>query len=681
MKLQRVQIKNFRLLRKVELNLEDQTTLIVGRNNSGKTSLCEVVRLFTSDHQPAFSIQDFSIGCYDDFLEAFKALNEGKKTEVIRELLPYIELRMFFTYDFANPSSRFPGEFVVDLDMDCLEALVVMRFELSEGTIERLFEDQNIGDTASDKEREDFFRTLGERIPKLYKINVWAEDPNDAQNRKPCSQAMVKSLQKINFIDAHRGLTDVTTKESNVLAKILEVIFSTATLESADQEEQEIVRRLEQAVRKIQENIDGDFKTQLENLLPTLETIGYPGLGDPELTTETTLDVGRLLKDHTKVRYKGHKGIMLPESYNGLGMRNLIYILLRILSFHRDFRFQAQPPGVHLIFIEEPEVHMHPQMQEVFIRQLGKIVKGLNEKNTEKPSWPVQFVISTHSSHIANEAKFDSVRYFLRSRVSPDKTIWETRVKDLSKDFSISPEDTEFLHKYLTLTKCDLFFADAAILIEGTSERLLLPKMIQKLDDPSEGETKLLSRYVAIMEVGGAYAHKFADLLNFLELRSLIVTDLDPVTGNGGKKCLVHKAKGTSNSCIKWFFGDDSCAPVELIKKPESALVKGHIRIAYQCPETAEGPCGRTLEDAFILKNARKFNLKDNTAEQLEERAWEKAKILKKSDFALQYAIYEDEWEPPKYITEGLKWLACGFQGETGHPGGTVTTDKEAENE
>ncbi|MBM1142270.1 ATP-dependent endonuclease [Alcanivorax sp. ZXX171] len=660
MKLNRVQIKNFRLLRDVELFLESETSVIVGRNNSGKTSLSEVIRRFTSDKNATFYLQDFSTECYEEFCAAFKAEREGKEESEIRTLLPIIELRLFFRYNPAQPRLGPLGEFIVDLDMACDEALVVMRFEPMDGAINRLFE--GLPEEITDATRKLFFREIAARIHNLYGIKVWAEDPNDASNRKESSQAAVRTLLKTGFINAQRGLDDITTKESDVLAKVLEGLFNNASMDTADEKERKIAEQLEEAVRTIQETIDSDFRSQLQQLLPTLQTFGYPGLGGSVLTTETSLDVHRLLTNHTKIRYEGDSGVLLPESYNGLGMRNLIFILLQIVSFYREFRAQAHAPGVHIVFIEEPEAHLHPQMQEVFIRQIGAIVEKLNKEHEKDPEWPVQFLVSTHSSHIANEAHFESIRYFLPSPANDRATIWNTKIKDLRRGMSSTkPEDKKFLHQYLTLTRCDLFFADKAILIEGTSERLMLPIMIKKRDSADTSGPKLRSQYLTIMEVGGAYAHKFFDLLNFLELQTLIVTDLDPVTDVGGKKCLVHEANATSNACINSWFGGGTNVPNDLLEKSDEEQIKGRIRIAYQCREVNDGPCGRTFEDAFLLANGEKFGVSGDTPEALAGDALAKAETFKKSAFALQYAIDDTDWNIPKYINDGLAWLARGF--------------------
>ena len=81
MRIHHVEIKNFRLLADVELALEDQTTVIVGRNNSGKTSLSEVMRRLVADGATAFQLEDFSSTCYDCFCAASKPGTAVQKTE------------------------------------------------------------------------------------------------------------------------------------------------------------------------------------------------------------------------------------------------------------------------------------------------------------------------------------------------------------------------------------------------------------------------------------------------------------------------------------------------------------------------------------------------------------------------------------------------------------------------
>ncbi|MBV7527150.1 MULTISPECIES: AAA family ATPase [unclassified Pseudomonas] len=68
-----IEFKNFRLLRDVSFWIEEHTTLIVGRNNFGKTSIVEVFRRLLSDKTPSFRLKDFSLRCREKFFQEFQA--------------------------------------------------------------------------------------------------------------------------------------------------------------------------------------------------------------------------------------------------------------------------------------------------------------------------------------------------------------------------------------------------------------------------------------------------------------------------------------------------------------------------------------------------------------------------------------------------------------------------------
>ena len=656
MHLHKVTVRNFRLLADADLVLESPTTLIVGRNNSGKTSLSEAIRRFLADQNPRFQIEDFSNTSYDRFCDALAAKSAGRPDDEVRTLIPSIELRLLFRYDPNQLDLGALSDFIVDLDPDCNEALVVARYEVRDGAIDSLFADQPAGNLI-DRDRIAFFQELRQRVPDLFTASIWAEDPNDDANRKQMTVTALRSLLKTGFVNAQRGLDDDTSKDTDVLAKILEGLFTAAQSPTADEQEQLIAQALQDAVRDIQSTIQGGFREELQKLMPTLHSFGYPGLDGSELETETTLDVERLLSRHTKVRYAGHHGIQLPESYTGLGIRNLIFILLQLVSFYRSFRAEPAAPGVHLVFIEEPEAHLHPQMQEVFIRQVSKIAHQLSTQDGAPLPWPVQFIVSTHSSHVANAAGFEAIRYFIPASVDG---VRHTRIKDLRQGLHDTLEEhRRFLQQYLTLTRCDLFFADKAVLIEGTSERLLLPVIINKMEAAEPAEPKLSSQYVTTMEVGGAYAHIFFALLDFLELRTLIITDLDSVTADR-RACPVHQGTATSNACLKSWFGGGDCSPAALLAKDDALKVENLRRIAYQRPETEGGPCGRTFEDAFMLANPAMFGIEGDKPDDQAQCAWHQLDTIKKSEFALKHAIDDTDWSPPGYILDGLRWLARG---------------------
>lgn len=657
MHLKRVAVKNFRLLQDVELLLEPGTTVIVGRNNSGKTSLTEVMRRLLSESAPSFALEDFSIQAHDSFWAAHVAKAGGAADADARRLLPQIVVQLTFSYSVAEPLGLL-SEFVIDIDPACVEAKVVVSFGLKEGKLGELFADLVATDEPS---RPAIFRTLRERIPVCYGVSALAIDPNDQTNVKDVELTTLRRLCATGFVGAQRGLDDTSNKERVVIGRVLENLFMTARLNEADTQSHTTAEELEAAVKDIETRIGQNFNVKLDALLPALAIFGYPGLGSHRLQTETTLDVERLLTNHTKVRYAGANGINLPEAYNGLGARNIILILLQLREFFKVY-FATEPrPGLHLVFVEEPEVHLHPQMQEVFIRKLGEIASAFaNEQGSE---WPVQFVVSTHSSHVANEAHFECIRYFL-PRVDAATSRATTVIKDLRQGLQSKPEpDKTFLHQYMTLTRCDLFFADKAILIEGTTERLLLPRIVRVLDETQPIDRKLGSQYLSIVEVGGAYAHIFFDLLEFLELKTLVITDIDSVRLGAGSryvKCEVGLGQTTSNSCIKRWFNDNAIAPATLLAKTADSKVSGKRRIAYQVPEVDGGPCGRSFEDAFMLANNAIFTFAGPTNADRETQALTAAAEVKKSEFALTHALAANTWIAPRYILEGLTWLADG---------------------
>lgn len=655
MHIRKVEIRNFRLLKKIEVLFEEGTTVVVGRNNSGKTSLTEFFRRLFDDDTPSFRFEDFSLSVHEDFWNAFNLWRNERPKDEIRQTLPYLEITLTVKYDATQNNNGLLGEFIVDLNLDCDDVRIVVRYALKDGQLDDFFSEL-IADTKSA-----FCREIRDRIPKHFSPTVQAEDPNDFTNRKEIDFAKLRHLVLSGFISAQRGLDDITHKDINLLGKVLENLLASAGSDTADEADQQIIERLELAIEEIQSTIDQGFNKQLQDLLPAFKIFGYPGLSDPKLITETNLDVQRLLKNHTRVHYAGVNGINLPETYNGLGVRNLVLILLRVYEFFKSFKSREGEPGIHIVFIEEPEVHLHPQMQEVFIAQLSKIASVFAEKFNAGMAWPVQFVVTTHSSHVANRAKFDAMRYFYATSVGEPAGFLASNVKDLRVGLGGTPqENRDFLHKYMTLTRCDLLFADKAVLIEGATERLLLPSIIAKLDAATGATATLGSQYLSVVEVGGNFAHIFFSLLNFLELRALVVTDIDTVdTNQNGKSAIVSQANATSNQCIVKWFSNPSVTPKMLLDAQETEKIKANVRLAYQVPESTDGPCGRTFEDAFLLANLDLFGPPQVPAQEREDWASaEAAKIRKKSDFALEYAIVRAAWNVPRYLSEGLRWLA-----------------------
>ena len=125
---------------------------------------------------------------------------------------------------------------------------------------------------------------------------------------------------------------------------------------------------------------------------------------------------------------------------------------------------------------------------------------------------------------------------------------------------------------------------------------------------------------------------------------------------------IASKGTHTSNAGIKNWFSPATEGYYELaacIANTEEHKVVGSRRIAFQIPEDGLIGTGRSLEEAIFLANRTKFTIAGATAEEVEQAADDIAPPNnQKADFALNFALDDKDWNAPKYIIEGLQWLA-----------------------
>ncbi|MEB8078659.1 AAA family ATPase [Klebsiella michiganensis] len=328
---------------------------------------------------------------------------------------------------------------------------------------------------------------------------------------------ILKSLIHIDNLGAQRHLADPNPEaggRSEDLSKRLSRFYKRNL--NQRQDDHVALKALFDSEQALNLHLDGVFKPMLDRLA----RLGYPGVNNPRLKIMSALDPAHVMSQDARVHYQirdGEETATLPDSYNGLGFKNLIYMVVEILDSQARWTAMDNRPPLHLLFVEEPEAHLHAQLQQVFIRN---ILELLNIEGDDGSIFGSQMVITTHSPHILYERGFKPIRYFRRKKTGTEQV---TEVLNLSAFYHSQPNDHDFLERYLKLTHCDLFFSDAAILVEGNVERLLLPVMIRK------SAKTLRSACLCVLEVGGAFGHRFQSLIEFLGLTTLIITDIDSV--------------------------------------------------------------------------------------------------------------------------------------------------------
>lgn len=663
MRLENVKIRNFRLLRRLSIDLDHTktTTILVGPNNSGKTSVMEALRLFTgaANEGQRISFHDLSQLRHRNLQHIEKRIasevDYEKRLAFVKRFAPRLRLELTFTYGEEPADLIAATQLLMDLNPGTRR--VTMRIDYVLENAKRLLDEFE----ARPRKDVTLCNYLKGTFRDHYKRAYFKVSP-DGKEVEPLEDGnLLKSLIRIDIVPAQRHVDDDEGGRSAKLSKLLHDHYERFyKVDDADG-----YQAIEDALTESAGDLTGKYGRAFGRLTKRLQSFGYPpGQKAPDLRVRAELSAETIYRDNARIYYAsehaGREGVMeefeLPEKYNGLGYKNLIYIVLQLESFRAAVdATKGDKPRVHIIAIEEPEAHLHPQMQTVFISEISKALE--TDGGTT-----AQVLLSTHSSHMIAHSEFEPVRYF--RRVGRQVAMHDLSQLPLSPD---DPDLLDFLRRYMRLTHCDLFFADKAIFVEGQVERLLLPMMMEQQARIAGCET-LGSQYISISEVGGGHAHKFKPIIDFLGIPSLIITDIDSVDDEG-KKCPVSSGKGTSNACLrKWIPAKETVD--ELKACHDATKTQGCIRVAYQVSQ--DGHCGRSFEEAFIYANihwltdnhaklsATKAAVKKAVDAGLTAQAWDLSGKLGKVDFALDL-IGTPGWEIPLYIQEGLQWLA-------GHP-------------
>ncbi|MCH8012974.1 MAG: AAA family ATPase [Candidatus Marinimicrobia bacterium] len=327
-----------------------------------------------------------------------------------------------------------------------------------------------------------------------------------------------------------------------------------------------------------------------------------------------------LLLESSKQKY-------LQISQNGLGYNNLLYIAI-VLGDLTNKKKYVEPEAYYSLLIEEPEAHLHPQLQNIFFNYLNT----LNKKG-------IQIFLTSHSPTITAKVDLNSL-IILQNQ--------QRKICSLSlRESELNEKNRKYLAKFLDVTKSQLFFSNGTILVEGISEALLMPVFSRIIGK----EYDIEKAGIEIININGVAFEHFAKLYNSkdkdkrLAIKCAIITDDDRKKETEEISSRAKKAEKFEGGNLKVYLGEITFEYELFIAGKNEDIILEIYREMHSRTEFNQN--SKKERAMFLIEKLKDFKDKSELAHRLAIKLDEDINVINK-------------FEVPDYIKDAIKWVVKG---------------------